>query len=1080
MSKKRVHKKQGVSFEVVCLAVALCVLGGAGLLVARSNSSQKAALTGAPTVEEAVVYGLPQPTALLSTSKFHSYPVLKGIKINPDDPFTLEFIIDTEDEESVSEEEVARLIRYFLAGLTIPEDDLWVNLSPYEEDRIIPEKLGLTDLGKDLLSQDYVLKQLVSSLVYPESHTGKKYWGTTYKRVYQLASTTNIPINTFNKVWIVPERAEVYENKNVALITEAKLKVLSEEDYLAMMNADLHNENKKEEINKVASKIIKESILPEVAWDVNHGENFARLRQIYNSFILAVWFKKRLGDSIFQYYIDQGKIQGIDLEDKSVKEKIYNLYVEAYKKGVYDYIKKDYDQADRTHINRRYYSGGIQVAGEFGNKFADEKLVLHSHRGLVLESDKKVAASIELDTVGKSAASPIREIDSKNALPSAEERQQKGLNAITIDAVPSQTGFGDVMNAFRLAEGLRRSGEIDTVRLLFESADDLQKLRGIMPDVPANVAELQYFERDGIVFINGEQVDIDSIIGNSKVAIVSLLMIDEKRNIARRTGRVNIYLQEFDCSDDVTRRFDHRDSDVAKVYGSFPLNQSDILEVNQLLEENRLTRDADGNLHIVLPTGFSSDLGIHIAEDQDNSAVATNKTEIIQRLSASKGVALSPQIAQGRWGLAYYTAYEDYRQNFERHLISAVQAKKVKPEGIYIFDTSSMIADIDAFEELDAWGRGEFTHIFFDQESGQLRIVAGKEYPQIRVIHVETIPHDIFLSLLQAADLPVLITGDASLSETIAFDKLFIYQIAPHKTNVMPSYLKLALRLLDSEEAELILKMHGFLTEADFKLGVLKADRFQDFGERLSLFFESLPSSESEKSPSRASMELQDTQLWDFYSANREILRKVLSEFEETGHWWDDDSADVKEVRRQLIEAGVPNDSLLLDDLHIRAYANIIKALPSERNDDQERFLLRKHIFFDLYLDHWRVLNEFLPRIFWDADYQNALHKMNQRIREERNLTSNLVQRVSELVERVDTEQPITPIAYRQTGGIALTNESLNLNVKEGDAQFDLPLVTIRRFQNNSGLMIKAVRIKGNIAVSSFLGIEEKELSYQP
>jgi hypothetical protein len=46
-----------------------------------------------------------------------------------------------------------KLIKYFLASLTIPEKDLWVNLSPYEKDRIIPQSFGLTEMGRDLLSR---------------------------------------------------------------------------------------------------------------------------------------------------------------------------------------------------------------------------------------------------------------------------------------------------------------------------------------------------------------------------------------------------------------------------------------------------------------------------------------------------------------------------------------------------------------------------------------------------------------------------------------------------------------------------------------------------------------------------------------------------------------------------------------------------------------------------------------------------------------------------------------------------------------------------------------------------------------
>ena len=56
------------------------------------------------------------------------------------------------------------------------------------------------------------------------------------KKPQKKFGTTNIPVNTFNKVWIVPEKAVVYENAKAgtAYVVEAKLKVMLEQDYLAL------------------------------------------------------------------------------------------------------------------------------------------------------------------------------------------------------------------------------------------------------------------------------------------------------------------------------------------------------------------------------------------------------------------------------------------------------------------------------------------------------------------------------------------------------------------------------------------------------------------------------------------------------------------------------------------------------------------------------------------------------------------------------------------------------------------------------------------------------------------------------
>ena len=134
-----------------------------------------------------------------------------------------------------------RLIKYFLACLTIPENNQWVNLSPYEKQRIIPEDLGQTVLGQDMLAQDYILKQLTASLIYPEKNLGKNFWDKVYAKASQKYGTTQIPVNTFNKVWILPDTAKVYEHKNTVFVVKSHLKVMLDEDYLCTKQSTCHS-----------------------------------------------------------------------------------------------------------------------------------------------------------------------------------------------------------------------------------------------------------------------------------------------------------------------------------------------------------------------------------------------------------------------------------------------------------------------------------------------------------------------------------------------------------------------------------------------------------------------------------------------------------------------------------------------------------------------------------------------------------------------------------------------------------------------------------------------------------------------
>jgi hypothetical protein len=193
---------------------------------------------------------LPEPGVMVNLSPAYEPVMMKGLKIDSKNPFRFEFIIDTGhsglnvgagspspitgEETSPLRNESNKLIKYFLASLTIPEKDLWVNLSPYEKDRMIASNLAQTEMGRDMLAQDYILKQLTASLIYPEKDLGKAFWDKVYAKAQALYGNTNIPVNTFNKVWIVADKADVFEKGNVAYVVGAHLKVMLETDYLAM------------------------------------------------------------------------------------------------------------------------------------------------------------------------------------------------------------------------------------------------------------------------------------------------------------------------------------------------------------------------------------------------------------------------------------------------------------------------------------------------------------------------------------------------------------------------------------------------------------------------------------------------------------------------------------------------------------------------------------------------------------------------------------------------------------------------------------------------------------------------------
>jgi len=313
-------------------------------------------------------YHLPAPGVMVHLSPPLDPPMLKGIKVHPDNPFRFDFILDKGDSQLTNDalkDESSKLIKYFLASLTIPEKDLWVNLSPYEKDRIIPQSFGLTEMGRDLLAEDYMLKQITASLIYPEDEIGKKFWKRVYEEARKKYGTIDVPVNTFNKVWIVPEKAVVYENAKAgtAYVVESKLKVMLEQDYLSFEKHEgIQSVPQAKNTNQLSSQIIREIVIPELTTEVNENKNFVKLRQVYNSLILATWYKKKIKDSILeQVYANKNKVSGVNIDPQD-KEKIYHQYLRAFKKGVFNYIKEDIDPATQETIPRKYFSGGFNFA----------------------------------------------------------------------------------------------------------------------------------------------------------------------------------------------------------------------------------------------------------------------------------------------------------------------------------------------------------------------------------------------------------------------------------------------------------------------------------------------------------------------------------------------------------------------------------------------------------------------------------------------------------------------------------------------------------------------------------------------
>ncbi len=378
---------------------------------------------------------LPTPGTMVHPTPAYLPPLAIGMEVHPDNPFQFSFIIDKGDsglafDSDAFRQESEKLVKYFMASLTVPEKEQWVNLSPYEKNRITGEGLGQTDMGRDMLAQDYILKQLSASLFYPEDDLGQAFWQRVYSQANEQFGVTDLPLDTFNKVWIMPDKAVVYEKGNRVFVVEQHLKVMLESDYKSAQVAGVGRDGSvTRPEDELAKQVMREILIPAIEKEVNAGKNFATLRQIYNSMILAVWYKKTLRDSVLgKIYVDRNKAAGIQVDDPGIRQKLYDQYLAAFRAGVYNYIKDEVDPQSRASVPRKYVSGGAKGLSEKNLRQAttDEK---KDWAGRVAQRSD-ASASVAVDF----AEAPKTDNSEKRKSSASVARMMPGAKAMTNEA----------------------------------------------------------------------------------------------------------------------------------------------------------------------------------------------------------------------------------------------------------------------------------------------------------------------------------------------------------------------------------------------------------------------------------------------------------------------------------------------------------------------------------------------------------------------------------------------------------------------------------------------------------------------
>jgi hypothetical protein len=252
----------------------------------------------------------------------------------------------------------------FIAGLTIPNHKFWVNLNPWEPERIIEKDVSPTDVGRIMLEADLQMKKDFNKYEDPcHSQVGVKYWklldeerekligACMKKHPGEIKESRNILFSATTRHWIVPDGIKVYGNDEEAYVANATLKIYSE-PVAKHSTFDIANQDRRsiskgclDEINrsaKIYGEYVKEledrMILPLVVQDINRAERYSELRQVYISLALAQWCKERRGAprGIFSKLINSASLKGIEAQTAWNPKEVWNRYVKSFKEGEYN------------------------------------------------------------------------------------------------------------------------------------------------------------------------------------------------------------------------------------------------------------------------------------------------------------------------------------------------------------------------------------------------------------------------------------------------------------------------------------------------------------------------------------------------------------------------------------------------------------------------------------------------------------------------------------------------------------------------------------------------------------------------
>lgn len=183
-----------------------------------------------------------------------------------------------------------------------------------------------------------------------------------------LSGSTQIAIPVTFRVWIVPGEVVVWATEESIYVVDAQMDVKLESEYMGLMDGVIPpaysaQTSGTSESQKYVEGLLKQMILPALVKEINTGQQYQQLRQVFYSRIIAEWYKTkhRSAKQAFRKIMRQGNVNPWRSRETWNKLKIFDCYKQSLLKGEYSLTEEKETVSGMYIIKtiRKYFTGGV-------------------------------------------------------------------------------------------------------------------------------------------------------------------------------------------------------------------------------------------------------------------------------------------------------------------------------------------------------------------------------------------------------------------------------------------------------------------------------------------------------------------------------------------------------------------------------------------------------------------------------------------------------------------------------------------------------------------------------------------------